>query len=85
MRPMSQITEKTRITLGMVVTLLGFSAWLTQIYFQGTANADSIREIKDRQSKIETIQTDVAVIKSQMQTIQESLDELRGHGIARRE
>lgn len=68
------ISEKTRITVGLVVMLLGFSAWLTQIYFQGTANAEAIRTLEAKQDKVDTMQTDIAVIKAQLSEVARKLD-----------
>jgi hypothetical protein len=66
---MSQISEKTRITLGVVMVLLGFASWLTVIFFQGQANAQSISDLKSKQDTISQMQTDIAVIKSEVSDI----------------
>lgn len=41
-----QISERTSVTLGLVITLLGGIAFVTRIHFQTTANANSLQELK---------------------------------------
>ncbi len=40
------ITERTPITIGLVIVILGGIFWLSNIQHQGSANAASIKEIK---------------------------------------
>lgn len=74
MRERTVISENTKITFGVVVVLIGFSAWLTSVYFQGDANAKSISEIKEKQSVIETMSTDIALIKRDISEIRRTID-----------
>lgn len=69
------ISEHTKITLGVVIVLLGFASWLTIMFFQGDANAKAIEELKTKQDAISEIQTDIAVIKTQISIINHKLDE----------
>ncbi len=50
---MTQITEKSWVPISLVgamaLPLIGFCAWLTTIYVQGNANAESIVQVRKRQ------------------------------------
>jgi hypothetical protein len=77
---MSSISDKTKFTFTVVVSLIGLSAWLTTIYFQGTANAQAITELKEKQVIVEglstSLSTDVAVIKAEVHEINRKVDKL---------
>jgi predicted transcriptional regulator len=70
------ITKNTRFSFAVVAILLGLSAWLTQIYFQGEANAQAINQIQTKQNRIDDMATDIAVIKSQVNEIRRKMDKL---------
>ena len=67
---MSKISEKTWVSLGLVITLLGGVVWLTTIWMQSEANARSIQKIEEKQTTIDLIQTDIAVIKTKLEGIE---------------
>ena len=43
---MNKITDRTVVSLGLVITIIGGVIWLTTIFNQSDANAFSIKEIK---------------------------------------
>lgn len=63
------ISENTLWTTGMVIIVLGFAAWLTAIWFQGNASAKAIDALQNKQDAVQLIQTDIAVIKVQLQDL----------------
>jgi hypothetical protein len=73
---MSSISDKTKFTFTVVVSMLGLCAWLTTIYFQGVANAQAITDLKQKQTVVDALQTDVAVIKAEVHEINRKVDKL---------
>lgn len=71
---MSKITENTLVPVSLVLSILGGAGFVTYVYFQTSANAKAIEEIKAKQDAIAMIQTDVAVMKNDIATIKEILD-----------
>ena len=41
------LSEKTGITIGLVITLIGGAGFITKTYFQTEANASALSELKD--------------------------------------
>lgn len=68
------ISEGAKITVGVLIVFIGLSAWLTTIYAQGDSNAKSIIELKERQSLVETMSTDIALIKRDISEIRRKID-----------
>ena len=64
---MTTINEKSKITLAMLVPLAGVLVLAAQDHA-------ALGELRDRQDKLETLVTDVAVIKSQVIDINHKLD-----------
>lgn len=64
---MSKITEKTLIPLSLLAIIIGGVIWLTTMYSQGTANAESIRDIRSDNKGIQKmfleIKEDIGIIK----------------------
>jgi hypothetical protein len=73
---MSNITDKTKVTVAVLIPLLGFSVWLTTIYFQTSANAAAIVEIRRSQDKFVEMAQDIAVIRVQMEEMNKKIDHL---------
>jgi hypothetical protein len=75
---MTTIRENTKVTVGVLIALLAFAAWLTKQDFQNTANAAAIDELRtaqaQKENRDEQIMTDIAVIKSQVFEINKKLD-----------
>ena len=65
---MNQISEKTAVSLGLVVSLVGAIAWLTNIAFQVDALAKRV-------SAWDQVQIDIAVIKEKVQSIEKKVNE----------
>lgn len=45
------IGKKTPITVGLLISIIGGVAWLTDLKHQGDANADMIQELKEKQEE----------------------------------
>lgn len=43
------ISKKTPVTIGLVITLAGGVGWLTDMKFQGNANAQDLKSLKSDQ------------------------------------
>jgi len=70
------ISDRTKLTVGVVAMIVGFGTWLTTIYIQGQANASEISEIKSKMDRIEALEIDIAVIKQDVKTIDKKIDKL---------
>jgi hypothetical protein len=44
---MGAISDKTTITIGLVISLLGASGFITNMYFKTEANAQTLQELKN--------------------------------------
>jgi len=54
---MAPLSEKSTVTISLVITLLAGSAWLTNVWANGIQNKESITEIKNFLfSKLERIE-----------------------------
>lgn len=71
---MAVIGENTKFTFAVLVALLGFASWMTTIYMDGQANAKELVEVKETVNKLESLTTDVAVIKAEVHQINRKLD-----------
>lgn len=71
----SQISENTKITLGVVAVMLGFVSTSAMMFFQVQASAKEIEIIKAKQEAINALQIDIAVIKSEVHDIKKKLNE----------
>lgn len=70
------ISENTKITFGALAIVVGGVAWLTNMNFQITASAKAQDEMSAKIDKIESLSTDVAVIKSEVREIHKKLDKM---------
>jgi hypothetical protein len=69
----TEIDEKTTVTIGLLIAVMGGIGYVTFVAFQGNANAQAIKEIQIKQEKIDVIQTDIAVIKTKLDGIEKKL------------
>jgi len=61
---------------GVVLTLiLGGYAYVLTVSFKTDANAKDVAELRQKQSQIDLMQTDLAVIKEQVLEIRKRMDE----------
>lgn len=70
---MKTLSENTLIPIGFVIVLIGGGSFITNIYFQTSASAKAIEEIRVKQDSILEIQTDIAVIKKSIEGIEKRL------------
>ena len=72
----AKITENTLIPISLVITLVGFVFWLTNIYAQTASNSETIKKIETKQDKyIE----DISQIRSDIEIIRNNLTYLKGN------
>ena len=71
---MKIIDEKTLIPISALAIILGGCAWLTTIYYTGSANAEAIDRIEKKQDDIEKIKTDLAVVREKVENIERKLE-----------
>lgn len=78
------ISDDTKITLGIVVALLGGMGFVTSLAFQTNSNAAAIEKMQrssdERNEKLDQIATDIAVIKTKLGFIQKKLDNQNKEG-----
>lgn len=72
--PALTLSEKTLIPISFVIVLIGGIVWITNIAFKVDVSAESLKKIELRQNTIDEIKTDVAVIKSKLEKIDQKLD-----------
>lgn len=62
-----QINERTSITIGLVITLLGGMAFVTRIHFQTAANASSLQELKtDLRDEIRSLRLEMRELRVEL-------------------
>lgn len=64
------ISESTLVPISMLITLLLFSAWLTNVWADGQANKFNIQELKNQQKD------DVQYFRDQVEKMNEKLDRI---------
>lgn len=69
------ITESTLVPLGVVCVLLTAAFYVGGAYFQQDANAKAIVELKAKQDAMASMATDIAVIRTKVEAIEEKLSE----------
>jgi hypothetical protein len=70
---MKTITENSTISIALLITVIVATLALGRVLFQGEVNAKDIIEVKQKQSTIDLIQMDIAVIKTKVENIEKSL------------
>lgn len=76
---MTSISEKTRVSLSLVIMVVAGLVPFAFVAFQGSGNAKAIDEIKIKQEKIDGIATDIAVIKNKLDNIEQKLQQRKGN------
>lgn len=71
---MKAITEKTTLSIGLLITILGGASYVTYVAFQTEANAKMIRRIESKQELMEEVRTRLAVIESKLERIEHKLE-----------
>ena len=74
---MNTITDKTRVSVALVLTLLGGMFWLTSVYAEVKTNSTKLLEYQSEQSRI-TEKTQLILQK--MAVIEEKLDRIYQRG-----
>lgn len=69
------ISENTKVTLGLIIAMVGGVVFITKSYFLSESNASSITELQQDQNKI--IQ-DLAEIKADTRFMKQLMMENRG-------
>ena len=75
---MSELTERTKITLGLAVVAIGGAAvWITSISINVAESSTKLQKIETQQTQylqsIQLIQTDLAVIKERVESVNNKL------------
>jgi hypothetical protein len=63
------LTENSKVSITLVITLLGGAFWLTSVYVQGQSNASEIAEVKADVKALSDMKADVAVIKADVKRL----------------
>ena len=72
---MTKITEKSFISLGLLIVIVGVVVALADSCFQGKANARESEKLDERVGVILSIKTDVEVMKKQLERIEKKIDQ----------
>ena len=48
---MKEISEKTRVTISLLIIILGGMTWLSTVYAEIKTNSSDLQELKDHQEK----------------------------------
>lgn len=67
------ISDKTKITIPLVVSVVGLAVWLAGISFQSSANTKDIDSLKQKQDKMNQMAEDIATIKQAVADIKEGM------------
>jgi hypothetical protein len=67
-----KITENTMVSISVLTFLCGGIYWLSNIALQTQANAQDLSRLSDKQSVVEQMATDIAVIKEKIIVIERS-------------
>lgn len=62
--------EGTPVTVGVLMAMICGSVWLANVAFQSSANAKDIQTLQSQQAAISAMQTDIAVIKNKVESIE---------------
>lgn len=71
------IRESTAVSISLLIAIIGGAVFIVRASFQGEANASAIQKLESKQTAIEQIQTDIAVIKTKLESIEKSLPNQR--------
>ena len=52
---MTKITEKTYVSLGLVIVIIGGIGWLTSIYWKTESNASELIKYSEKYEKLEIV------------------------------
>lgn len=70
---MGTISEKTKIPVSLVITIVLLTFWLSGVSFQGMANGKDVDDLKKKQEKYDQMVTDIAVIKAEVHEIKQRI------------
>lgn len=68
---MTALSPSSKVTISLLITLLGGAAFITKIYFQTEANASTIKELKT------DIKDDLKEIKVEIRLLRENLEDAK--------
>lgn len=66
---MISLSPNSKVTISLLISLLGGSAFITKIYFQSEANASNLKDLK------QDIKDDLKEIKFELKEIRKSIKE----------
>lgn len=80
---MNELTERTKITLGLaIVAIGGATAWITSISINVAESATKLNKIENQQAayleSVHEIKSDLAVIKERVESVNKKLGGYNG-------
>lgn len=73
-----KITENTTVSLAVVLSFLGGVAYVTYVAASEQENGRRLEKLESRQSVIEQMSTDLAVVRTKVEGIEKKLDHNSG-------
>lgn len=71
---MKSISENSKITIGLLVAVIGGIVWVSKMYFLAESNASVLEKVQQKQ---EIYTTDIGAIRESIVKIQSDLDYLK--------
>lgn len=72
---MAILSESSKISVSLVIALLGGAAWMTTVYVQGQSNAAEIQSVKSDVKQVMDMKADIAIMRSDLNRIAKILEE----------
>lgn len=70
---MKTITENTKVSLALLIVILGGVSWLTKIYYMAEGTAQAMMKVQEKQDKysedIAKIKEDIAAIRGKVESL----------------
>lgn len=70
-----KIDENTKISVGILISLLGGAAWLTSVHLQSVSTADEVKEIKQDVKELREMKSDVEIIRRDVKRVLRKMGE----------
>lgn len=70
---MSILSENSKVSLSLVIALLGGAAWITTIHVTSQSNAAELRDVKEKVAEITEVKADIKIIRSDVEHVKRLL------------
>ena len=70
---MSILSEQSKVSISLVIALLGGASWITIIHVTGQSNAAELRDMKEKVAEITEVKADIKIIRSDVEHVKRLL------------